>query len=250
MSESIIIALLTVTSGIVCAYINYRGSIRAAFIEKGLVTFPVEQQQKIERHSLLTGIAAALIAIFLIMLAYWLYNNFVGNNIVNLDNVYKYIYPAYGQDDPTNIEGGTGKFYAERTRPDDISYKFEYNLTAKVDSYASLIFVLSEPMDLTQFKSLVITLRKDDNDANCQVNLKDKNGSVHYVRICDRSFEGGTEGDVSQSSADGEFTVTLPLALNFTSLDKRKITEIAFGVSGNFTNGKHGFTIHEVHFVK
>lgn len=158
------------------------------------------------------------------------------------------LFTVNGLYDP-EFRSGTGRIVITKVADQDYDYGFEYRLSENQAGYAGFAFKFEPPLDVLQYTTLAVTLTRNDKDANCQINLK-VGKKASYITICDASFEGGKEVKLDSNISEGEFTVFIPLRLNFDDIDREKVEELGISASDSITTGDHFFIIHKIEFLR
>jgi hypothetical protein len=144
----------------------------------------------------------------------------------------------------------TGKGWGRliiRTENARAGYVLEYSIPDTGDGYAGLSFTFSSDQDLTEFEFIVFTINFGDNQARTNLYMKDiaKSGNIVPLGVGIPIAQGAT---VNTNGSDQTFKI--PIATNFSSLNRKVVREIGFNSDQGTSRGWHTFKVSDVKFVK
>ncbi len=142
------------------------------------------------------------------------------------------------------VQQGWGKFTAAFLNG-KASYLFDYDLpTDGKAGYAGLDFRFEQTQDLSQYRSMKVVLEYSDDQAQCELFLKDVSWKADYFLLGKTTPPGG-----SLTIRGLEYSYEIPLSL-FQKPDFKAIYEVGLSVDTDITTGTHRITLKQITFVR
>lgn len=120
------------------------------------------------------------------------------------------------------------------------SYSLRYTFLEQGDSFAGIDFIFDQPLDISEYKVIELTIEFDDGQSRCKLIIEDSFDGIGDFLLGDGKLVDPTPG---------KHYVTVPLyqfAIDFSAV--RLITFDA-NVDYGF-RGSHGFTVSNIRFSK
>ena len=155
---------------------------------------------------------------------------------------------AYGGTLNTTDYKGIGILTVNRNGRSGTSYELEYRLPPPDEGpgYAGLSLTFEKPQDWTAYKFIEVTITLGDDQARCDIGIKDLATKANYVRLGDREWYGS---DTSVTITGDTHQVTLPFKTRFEDVDLKFVKEIVFNIGSDFSDGDHSFTVDSLSLV-
>ena len=141
--------------------------------------------------------------------------------------------------------GGYGWLNVIRSGNGDFDYQFNYAMPQdNEDAFAGIFFDFTPTRNLTEFKSLQITISFSDDDTICLVYLEDQTGAQNHLKL--GLDEHPVTVDVTRWDSAKVFTI--PLAENFPDTNMQSINGV--GIGAGHIEGLHICTVQEIYLLK
>jgi hypothetical protein len=137
--------------------------------------------------------------------------------------------------------GYMGTTLDNRDGKPSLSYWLEYDLPQSGDAFTGIALDFPEPIDVSIYKTIELTVLFSDEQARFRLFLKDAYNEDDFVLLGDGNIV---------SAKNQPQVISLPLATYFPSVARTAIKEIDIDVNNYFAQGQHNLTVSNIAFRK
>ena len=137
-----------------------------------------------------------------------------------------------GKDNLADPSAGSNKLKVIYDADVGTSYIVDYSLPDSGKGNAGIAFKFSELQDLTKYKFIEVTISFSDEQAKCELFMKDNTDTTDAVRL-----------------SNNVVNARIALSTNYDAVNRKFIKEIGCHVGTDFSRGIHTFTIQGIKFV-
>jgi hypothetical protein len=143
-----------------------------------------------------------------------------------------------------DINQGTGVLettYDTREGKTNTVYSLNYDLPQEGDAYSGVALWFAEPLDLSEYNFIELTISFSDDQSRCRFFIKDGFKGEDFVLLGDGSIiSAKTQPQV----------IKLGLSDYFPAVARKAIREIDLDANNYVTQGNHSFKVSKIQFSK
>lgn len=168
------------------------------------------------------------------------------SNNIRIELIPGEAYPFFGTQNPEVLQG-TGTLFIGFDNNGTTLYKFNYNIPDEGPAYAGFSYQFKTPLNIAAFNTIELKITYEDPSAKAQISLSDIAGRSSYIRLAD-GFVNGRE--IDHSGNERTQVISIPIALNFSDVDKQAVRFIGFGADASFTRGNRTFIVQDIKLIR